>query len=102
MDRFENDLRGALRRREPPRGFSEKVFARAGTTPSPRKPPWKRRWLRIVAAAAAITLIIAVLSEHQRRQRVAAEKIKEQVLLALRITQSKLQTVEAHLINAQR
>jgi len=93
MSRLDDELKRALRRQEPPPGFAERVLARAQTPPSARRwwvlpPTW-------AAAAAAIALLAGgVEMERQRRLRAQGEFAKEQVMLALRITGSKLQFVK--------
>jgi hypothetical protein len=93
MNEFENELRKALCRREPPPGFSDRVMARV-----PRKPnrlPW------MAALAAALVLVMAGISfwhqERERQRRVAAEKAKAELIYALQVTASGLETAKAML-----
>ena len=105
MDRFDNDLRQALCRTEPPAGFSDRVLANVGLQRPSRRSIWKRRWWAIAAVvAASIIIAIVIRNDYQRRERAAAEaeRVKQQVLLALRITQSQLEKLEAQLVKAQR
>ena len=104
MSRLDDELRNALRREEPPLGFAGRVLARAESMPS------RRRWwafprMRWAAAAAAVVLLASGLGiERQRRIRAQGEFAKEQVMLALRITGSKLQFVKEkiHAIDSTR
>src|SRR5262245_14878296 len=89
MNQVERDLREALRRREPPSDFADKVLARTRQSESARHraPIWG--WL---AAAAAVVLLIVggnTFIQEQRR-RAEGERAKEQLMVALRITGSKL------------
>ena len=80
MSDFENDLRAALQRVEPPDGFSRRVVSRAPVKIEPRR-------TRIVAAVAACLLLsMGGLGYRQYQGR----KAKDQLLLALEITSSKL------------
>jgi hypothetical protein len=94
MSRLEDELRNALRREEPPQGFASRVLARAEAGPAPRRwfawPP-----LRWASAVTAVAVVAGGLSyERERRTRAEGERAKEQVLLALHITGSKLQFVK--------
>jgi hypothetical protein len=86
---LEDELRSALRRREPSPDFTARVLARvaAGSvSPAPR-PGFSRPVTRFVAAMAA-ALLLAVGSLGYREYQ--GQRAKSQVLLALRITASKL------------
>jgi hypothetical protein len=84
MASFEDELRSALRRREPSPDFTERVLARVSAAPASRAP---RLWLRGVAAMAA-ALVLAAGGLEYREYR--GERAKDQVLLAVRIAGSKL------------
>jgi hypothetical protein len=90
MARLEDELRSALRRREPSPDFTERVLARLAATPAGRAPRVSRmsqagvRWVAAMAAA----LLLAVGSLEYRDYR--GERAKDQVLLAMRIAGSKL------------
>jgi len=99
MPPFDNDLREALRRREPPPGFAERVLARAGNLGRHERPAFTWRW---AAAAAAIILVGGSLLYERHLQRVAGERAREQTMLALRLTGSKLHDVRQHLFELQR
>jgi hypothetical protein len=86
MTPFEEDLKKALARVEPPDGFTERLAARIGALPARKRPPVYWRW---VAAAAAAVLVSGVSYEHERQAR--GEAAREKLLLAMRITSSKLQ-----------
>ena len=86
MSDFEQDLRKALSHRDPPPGFADRVVARV-----PRR-TFSRQWL---ALAAAILIVIAGLSMWQLRQRearLAADRARADLIRALEITTSSLET----------
>lgn len=96
-DKLERELKKALRRVEPPAGFAERVLARAANEEKPgaRLRSWPQRLgmggLRWAAASAlCAALAISGLVYHHERQK-QGEEAKEQLMLALRITSSKLQ-----------
>lgn len=96
MDDFERELREQLQARSAPDGFADRVMARMPQRRTaslawlrPGMPMW--RW-----AAAGVLVAGVVLGgiERDRQQRLAGERAKEQVLLALRITGSTLRDVQ--------
>jgi hypothetical protein len=100
MNRLEEELKKALQRVEPPPGFAQRVLAKAAKREQEGKrtarfwfawlAPAGLRW----ASAAALCLVLAssgLLYRHEERKR--GEAAKEQLMLALRITSSKLQIV---------
>lgn len=114
MNHFDDELKHALRRKEPAPDFTDRVMARIAELESREKPGEKTDWLRrlaeifqppkvnwmkwATAGAMAILLIIAGFGVHWRREnerrRLAeiaeGERAKEQVMLAMRITSAKL------------
>jgi hypothetical protein len=118
MRPFEDELRRALERREPPPGFARRVMARvrreaeartgarakSGEQPARRSLGFGWSWfgprLRFGLAAATACLLLAVsLSVWQRHredvQRREGEAARAQVMEALRITSAKLNHVRA-------
>jgi hypothetical protein len=98
QDRFEQELKDALRREPAPEGFARRVLARIerGQTES----FWSRLRAYValtkVRVAMATLLMLVVVSgsfEYGRieRERAAGEAARDQLLLALHITGSKLQ-----------
>jgi hypothetical protein len=92
MNQIERDLREALRRREAPPGFAERVLAKT-QQPETRRHSWV--WL---AAAALVLLMIGGIGivQEQRRQ-AEGERAKEELMVGLRITGSKLRDVQERL-----
>ena len=102
MKPFDDNLREALRRRQPPAGFAERVLARIPeTTPQGRKPSFRWQWIA-AAAAAVVALTIGLSFYRGNLRRSEGEKAKEQVMLALRVTGSKLRGVQERVGAAER
>src|SRR5579864_1661658 len=103
----EDDLRAALRRKTPSADFADKVMAkirRAGaneeqTVRSVRvlRRPWpvKLFWAYSVAACLLLAGILQYRSYERQRERARAQ---QQMLLAFRITDAKLNQVLQHSI----
>lgn len=106
----EDDLRDALRRKDPGSGFTQRVMARTRqadanavktTTAAPpaRRYPSLWRWLQSPALVTAAVLLLVAGSwlgfrQYERVQRERAEaKVQQQTILALRITAAKLTRV---------
>ncbi len=104
MKRLEEELGKAFERVDPPAGFAERVMARAATAErSKSRAAWT--WLGFFqmpalrwAATSALCVVLAAGGMLLRREQVRRERgehAKEQVMLALRITGSKLQIAQA-------
>lgn len=99
MSPFEDQLREALRREEPPAGFAERVIAL-----TEKRPTWRERFLappltpRLAFATLAVAALIVGGVQYQQRQRAVelarAEQAKQQVMTAMRIAGSKLNYVQ--------
>ena len=87
MSRLDDELKHALRRVDPPAGFAGRVLAQVESRRN------VRRWWT-AAIAAGLMLAGGLELERERRIRVQGEQAKEQVMLALRITSSKLQFIK--------
>ncbi|HTQ57453.1 MAG TPA: hypothetical protein VMI94_23450 [Bryobacteraceae bacterium] len=81
---LDDELRSALRRREPSPDFTARVLARVNAAPV-RRPA--RAWTRWVAAMAASLLLTAGALEYRHYR---GERAKAELMLAVRITASKL------------
>ncbi len=108
MTRLEEELRAALRRQGPPAGFAERVIANAQDRDLQRKSVWAN-WLRAPAlrwAAACVVVVAAAtgggLWQREQRRRAEGERAKAQVMLALRITSSKLRIADRAVRNLNR
>lgn len=91
-DSFERELREQLRARSAPAGFAERVMARVSERRRPR-PLWQPAW-RWAAIAAVIVVTVLGGVEHDRQQRIAGERARQQVILALHITGTTLRQVQ--------
>jgi hypothetical protein len=115
MNRFDEELKLALRREEPSPDFTDRVMARIAELQKREKSREKTGWLKrlteffqppqmrwATAGAMAVLLVIAGLGVHHRREserkRLAeiaeGERAKEQVMLAMRIASAKLNVAQ--------
>jgi len=92
MNHFEPDLREALKHREPPTGFADRVLERARASERHAK-----SWLWVAAAALILAMAGGGLFLQQRQRQIENEAAKEQLMVALRITGSKVRLVQKHL-----
>jgi hypothetical protein len=81
MREFEDELRSALRRKDPPAGFADQVLART-------RPKGAARYRGWVAAAIAAGLLLSLGGFEYRQYE--GRKAKRELLLALEIAGSKL------------
>lgn len=88
MNQFEDELRQALRRKQPPAGFVQKVLAKT------RGPGKLRHWLAIGLAASLA--FIGAFELYRYEQGMHA---KQQLMLALEITSNKLNAAQ-HKVDA--
>ena len=93
MNQFERDLRESLRRREPPADFAAQVLARTRDTEVRSVFSW--RWLAVAALVAL--MVSGTLFIQKQQQQVENERSKEQLMVALRITGSKMKDVQDRL-----
>jgi negative regulator of sigma E activity len=98
MSSFEDDLKKALARVEPPEGFTERLAARIAALPRRNRPTLYWRW---AAIAATVTVLFSSLAYQHQRQ-VQGEAAKEKLLVALRITSSKLQHTQQRIEEIER
>lgn len=119
MNRFEDELRAALRRQEPASDFTGRVLERITQLPAPQtqtreklreKTDWRQRIAKFfqppqlkwaMVGAMALLLVAAAIGVHRYRehQRAMAEmaegqRAKEQVMLAMRIASQKLNVAQ--------
>lgn len=101
MDELERELKGALKPAEVPPGFAERVLARArnASVASRRRPG-----IPAFAFGVAVALLVAVtaggLVTYRSYEHMRGEQARAEVVLALRITGSKLRAVQAQITNA--
>ena len=117
MSRLDDELRWALRRREPSPDFAERVVARIAlqnATPQPARSRWWRallplqlgRWnMRWAVVGALACLLAATIGVHQyrvnQRTRAEGEVAKAQVMLALQIASAKLNVAQRKVLIRQ-
>jgi hypothetical protein len=116
MNRFEEELKQALRREEPSPDFTDRVMARIARLPQTQEQEKEREhvgWLKrlvaffeppamkwAMAGAMACLLVFAGIAIHNARERRRAieiaegERAKEQVMLAMRIASAKLNVAQ--------
>lgn len=123
MNKFEDELKMALRREEPSPDFTDRVMARINNLPAQSKQEKSREnidwWQKLLvffqppsmkwamAGAMAVVLLATIFGvtryrEHQiqlkRQAEIAAEmegqRAKEQVMLAMRIASAKLNVAQ--------
>jgi len=99
---FDDQLRAALKRQEPPAGFAERVLARTQAPTAQRLPSWRERWgwwltprpRQAWVAVGVVAALLLVTSGVQFQRRRQGELAKQQVMLALQIAGSKLNYVQ--------
>ena len=95
MSHLDEELRAALRHEEPPPDLADRVLAHIKAQPAPKTAWWRVLWapsVRWVAAAVAVSLLVAAGIEYRNQQQLRAEgdAAKARVMLALEIAGSKL------------
>lgn len=104
MNEIDEQLKRALRHCEPPEGFADRVLARVEKKPSlaaerPALRLWRWPAFRWAAVAALIAVAVTGVGYqiHERQEETEAKAAKQQVMLALRITGSKLKVAKQRL-----
>lgn len=90
---IEPELQRVLRRESPSPGFAARVMTRIERDARPVRQPWRRA----VAAAIAVVLLGGGWGVRHEVERRRGEHAKEQLLIALRITGSKMHAVRSAL-----
>jgi hypothetical protein len=106
MTPFEEQLKEALARREPPEGFTNRVLERTIQRTQERAlaRSWRFReaWAwRLAPVLLALLLVTGGAIYHERQQMVRGEAAKEKLLTAVRIAGSKLHETRQHLIEIE-
>ena len=102
MTPFEEEVKKALDRCEPPEGFTERLAARIAALPAARKRGVNTSWSWAAAAAAMMLLVGGAAVEKRYEQARKGEMAKQQVLLAMRITNAKLQQAQERIRQVER
>ena len=87
---FEQELKAALQRKEPAKGFAERVMRQVA--PPPRRT--MRGWASLAVAASLFAGVFGVARYEEYRK---GQHAKDELMLALRITAKTLDTVERKL-----
>jgi len=105
MNYSEEELKRALRRRNAPAGFADRVLAHVAMEKAAQSAPRRESMLtfftqplvRWTAATALAGTLIAgsIHCRNLQRERAEGEAAKQQLMLALRIAGSKLQLAKA-------
>lgn len=98
MDSFEELLKGALERKQPSAGFTERVVERTrGQEPQrPRRRFALPYWF--APALAALLVLAATLGYQRYRERREGERATRQLVVALRLTGAKLEQVRSRVV----
>jgi hypothetical protein len=96
---FDRDLRRALRRQEPPADFSERVMAEIAKTTSAESRRGGSRKVAWIAMGLAASLLLAFGTVRYARLQEAsrAERTRQEVVLALRVTTTTLNEIQMKL-----
>ncbi len=93
MIEFEDQLRSALGRQQPPSDFARRVLARAARLDTPKVPRWQP-WLAGSLAASLLVGCLGFASYEQQREKEQAREARVKVRQALHITSVKLRRIE--------
>jgi hypothetical protein len=95
---LEHLLRQGLNPRQTPPGFTARVMARLpGTSPMPSFQKKRTFWVPMMRWATA-TLLLGLAGgiywQHQQKERIAGERARNQLILALRMSAATLNDVQ--------
>jgi hypothetical protein len=99
---FEDELRSAMRREDPPASFAARVVARAQSAPARSVSifqPFRMPRIAVGALAAMLSVGFFVQMEYRRAR---AERAEREATIALRIAAEKLNMVRAKLVRYER
>ncbi len=93
MTPFENELKKALQRRQPPEDFSARLFKRLAAQP-PKKAglgsAWRSGWRLQWVAALLLLMVAGSLTYRAHLRAVRGEAAKQQLMVAMRIASKQL------------
>jgi hypothetical protein len=103
---LEQELRRALRRKDPPIGFDDRVVSKILAGETPRIPIVRSRWGRwsrasLPLAASLMLAFVGTYYMHEQNQRAAreaqaqTEQAAREVVLALQIASEKISAAQA-------
>src|SRR5258708_2522977 len=117
MQFSEDDLRRALRRKDPGSDFTQQVLARIEQAESTAKPIqvkqvrpsffsfhfWPRRMVAIAAVAATVVVALGIVQYDRYETHIKQENAKKQAVMALEITSATLnQALQRALVRSER
>jgi hypothetical protein len=94
MKNLEDELRNALRRKQPSEGFAERVIKKAAEEP---RGSWFEAFTKrglsyaVVGAVCLVMVVIGIRYRQAYEEHAQGEEAKAQLMQALRITADKLQ-----------
>ncbi|MBA3973878.1 MAG: hypothetical protein C0504_06625 [Candidatus Solibacter sp.] len=101
MDRFEQELKDALKREPAPEWFADAVMARVSAERQRKQKPVWSGWARMrwVAASVVVVAVVGgVRFEQQRQERFRGEQAKQELMAAFQVTGMKLREVEERVL----
>jgi len=107
MNEFEEQLKQALSRREPPSDFAERVLAIARNQSRPAAAARLRLWFhrtrawRLVPVLAALLMMTGGTVYEQHRRAARGEAVKEQLLVAMHIAGSSLHRAQHRIFDVE-
>lgn len=94
-DDFEQQLRDALHREQPPAWFEARVLSAVREQETAPAPWFGLRWRWSLALAAVLVIaVVGWMQERATAERAAGEAAKARLELALRITSAKLKSIQ--------
>jgi|SRR5581483_8705188 len=104
---FEEELKQAMTRREPPSDFAARVLARAACEPKRSRTAQLRLWFvrmhvwRLVPVMAALLVMSGGVVYEQHQHAVRGELAKQKLLVAMQIAGSKLHQAQRRVFDIQ-
>ncbi len=109
-DRLHAELKGALRREEPPAGFEARLLTRLAS--EPKREAALARWLQLplfhfpvmtrlaFACVLCLMVVAGVRYGRERQERIEGEAAKAKLMQALRVTGTELQAVREKVLES--
>ncbi len=109
-DQLHVELKGALRREEPPAGFEARLMARLAS--EPKRDAAFARWFQLplfrfpamtrlaFAGVLCLMLVAGIRYQRERQERAEGEAAKAKLMQALRVTGTELQAVRAKVLES--
>jgi hypothetical protein len=107
MTPFEEHLKEALARKDPPQEFANRVLEKTREQEPDLRMAWRVSWFRrawawrLAPVMAALVLVWAGVMYQDHERTVRGELAKEKLLIAMRIAGSKLRDVQQHVMEIQ-